>query len=72
MLVLRRGVSKLSKFPPPCLTQRHAHEEPREALELAASVRIGACVIIEEQAAVRAHGRNTSATGLALPKMAVI
>mmetsp|Transcript_29191 Transcript_29191/g.60649 ORF Transcript_29191/g.60649 Transcript_29191/m.60649 type:complete len:343 (+) Transcript_29191:344-1372(+) len=43
------------------LGERHAHEEPREALEFPGAVGVGAGLIVEEQAAVGAHGRDARA-----------
>mmetsp|Transcript_114820 Transcript_114820/g.256304 ORF Transcript_114820/g.256304 Transcript_114820/m.256304 type:complete len:294 (-) Transcript_114820:205-1086(-) len=43
------------------LGERHAHEEPCKALELPGAVGVGAGLIVEEQAAVGAHGRDARA-----------
>mmetsp|Transcript_109548 Transcript_109548/g.283193 ORF Transcript_109548/g.283193 Transcript_109548/m.283193 type:complete len:413 (+) Transcript_109548:31-1269(+) len=41
----------------------HSHEEPRQALELAAAVRVRARLVVEEQPEVGPHGGDASACG---------
>mmetsp|Transcript_15387 Transcript_15387/g.29025 ORF Transcript_15387/g.29025 Transcript_15387/m.29025 type:complete len:374 (-) Transcript_15387:24-1145(-) len=41
----------------------HPHEEPGKALELAAAIGAGPCIIMEKEAAVRAHRGDSGACG---------